>query len=219
MASERIIYPNNPEKLSWEAYITEYPIHATSINLEYERLNNEIRELKNKMFAIVGATPRDICNENDDPFECVTNKMTLLLNDYKFLVKRKWRLSIIERYTEIIEDGHKDKLYGTIDKDTNRQWKPYIWFTSCSPQSIYDCNNEIEEANRMIDYFTEKLMMFACATPKNCYEDEEDSNSFDCLFFEAREILNENDGIEQYWNELFVWEFVKENFNDESYNA
>ena len=69
MSSEIIIYPKNPYELTWESYISEYPIHMSNMDSEECRLKDEINDIKNKIFGLVGAVPRDICNENDDPFD------------------------------------------------------------------------------------------------------------------------------------------------------
>ena len=98
MSSEIIIYPKNPYELTWESYISEYPIHMSNIESEECKLKDEINDIKNKIFGLVGAVPRDICNENDDPFEYVTDKIKSLLSDYKFIVGRLWKLSMIERF-------------------------------------------------------------------------------------------------------------------------
>ena len=128
MSSEIIIYPKNPYELTWESYISEYPIHMSNMESEECRLKDEINDIKNKIFGLVGAVPRDVCNENDDPFEYVTDKMKSLLSDYKFIVGRLWKLSMIERFNEILEDGKKNNRYETIDEDTGKPWRPYIWF-------------------------------------------------------------------------------------------
>ena len=128
MSRERIVYPKNPGELTWESYISEYPIHMSSPEPEQRRLKYEINDIKNKIFGLAGAVPKDICNENDDPFEYVTDKMKSLLSDYKFIVGRLWKLVTIERYNEVLEDGKKNNLYETTDEDTGKPWKPYIWF-------------------------------------------------------------------------------------------
>ena len=219
MARERIIYPNNPETLTWENYVSEYPICGTHSRCsEKQMLDDEINEIKNKIFGLVGATPKDICNENDDPFECIMDKLNILLNDYKFLVKRKWKLNLIEQYEEVFDEGVQKKLNGTIDKDTNKLWKPYVWICNASPENEIQCDIEIEDAQQMIDMFTRKLTMYVTATPSNCYSDNEECQSFDNVFFEVRDLLDSDDGFEHYWWDIFNWTFIKENFNEDSYN-
>ena len=48
MSSEIIIYPKNPYELTWESYISEYPIHMSNIESEECRLKDEINDIKNK---------------------------------------------------------------------------------------------------------------------------------------------------------------------------
>ena len=220
MSKERIVYPKNPDEMTWESYISEYPIHMSSPESERQRLKDEINDIKNKIFGLVGAVPRDVCNENDDPFEYVTDKMKSLLSDYKFIVGRLWKLETIERYNEILEDAKKNNLYGTTDEDTGKPWKPYIWFCGIYAENEYQCVIAIEDNDNVINMLINKLMMFCTSTPDKCFTNcEEDETSFDNVFFNVRDILDSDDGLEYYWWNNLDWKFVKDNFTDDSYNS
>ena len=220
MSRERIVYPKNPDELAWESYTNEYPIHLSSMEQEKRRLKDEINDNKNKIFGLVGAIPRDVCNENDDPFEYVTDKMKSLLSDYKFMVEKLWKLATIERYNEVLEDGKENNLYGTTDEDTGKPWKPYIWFCGIYAENEYQCDTAIEENNGVINMFINKLMMFGTSTPDKCFTDcREDETSFDSVFFNVREILDSEDGLEYYWWNNLDWKFVRDNFTEDSYNS
>lgn len=220
MSSEIIIYPKNPYELTWESYISEYPIHMSNIESEECKLKDEINDIKNKIFGLVGAVPRDLCNENDDPFEYVTYKMKSLLSDYKFIVGRLWKLSMIERFDEILEDGKKNNRYETIDEDTGKPWRPYIWFCGMYAEDEYQCDSSIEENNDVINMLVNKLMMLSTSTPDKCFTDNEnDETSFDIVFFNVREILDSEDGLEYHWWRNFDWQFVKDNFTEDSYSS
>ena len=218
MSSEIIIYPKNLYELTWESYISEYPIHMSNMESEECRLKDEINDIKNKIFGLVGAVPRDVCNENDDPFEYVTDKMKSLLCDYKFIVGRLWKLSMIERFDEILEDAKKNNRYESIDEDTGKPWRPYIWFSGMYADDEYQCDNSIEENNDVINMLVNKLMMLSTSTPDKCFIDRDnDETSFDNVFFNVREILDSEDGLEYYWWRNLDWEFVKNNFTEDSY--
>lgn len=220
MSRERIVYPKNPDELTWESYISEYPIHMSSTESERQRLNDEINDIKNKIFGLVGAVPKDICNENDDPFEYVTDKMKSLLSDYKFIVGRLWKLETIERFNEVLEDAKKNNLYGTTDEDTGKPWKPYIWFCGICAENEYQCDIAIDDNDNVINMFINKLMMFCTSTPDKCFTDcGEDETSFDNIFFNVRDILDSDDGLEYYWWNNLDWKFVKDNFTNDSYNS
>lgn len=219
MGRERYIYPNTPSDWTWEAYMQEYPIHMNTISAEKIKIANDIDNIKIKIFGLVGATPRDICNENDDPFEYVTDKINMLISDYKFLVKREWKLFMIERYNESIQEGEEKKLFGTIDEDTNKEWKPYIWIGGMYADNEYACDSNIEENKSVADMLIEKLIMYVTSTPSNCYENNDEETSFDTVFFDVRSILDKEDGLEYYWWKIFDWEFAKDNFNENSYNS
>ena len=66
-----------------------------------------------------------------------------------------------------------------------------------------------------------KLMMLSTSTPDKCFTDrtdrENDETSFDNVFFNVREILDSEDGLEYYWWRNLDWEFVKNNFTEDSY--
>ena len=218
MGRERYIYPNDPANWSWAAYLQEYPIHMNTIEEEKEKIENDIETIKLKIFGLVGATPRDICNENDDPFEFVTNKLNSLLKDYKFLIKRDWRLFMIERYAETIKEGEEDNLFGTIDEDTQRPWKPYIWISGMYAENEYTCTRNIEENESVLSMLINKLTMYVTGTPNSCYESDDEATSFDSVFFDVRSILDKEDGLEYYWWQIFNWELARDNFNEESYN-
>lgn len=219
MSREVYIYPNHPEEFTWESYISEYPIHMSDISSERKKLKADIDNIKNKIFGLIGAIPRDVCNENDDPFEYVTDKMKSLIDDYKFIVGRLWKLFIIERYNESIEEGDKEKLWNTIDPDTKKPWKPYIWLAGISVSNEYQCESSIEENECTVNMLINKLMMYAASTPDRCFsDDDENGSSFDQTFFDVREILNDEDGIEYFWRQIFNLNFILDNFNEDFYN-
>lgn len=219
MSKERIVYPKNPDELMWESYIIEYPIHMSSIKLERQKLKDEINDIRNKIFGLIGAVPRDICNENDDPFEYIIDKMKSLLSNYKFIVEKLWKLEKIEEFNEVLENGKKNNLYGTINKDTGEPWRPYISFGGIYAENEYQCDREIEKNNNIIDMLVNKLMMFSTSTPDKCYTDCEEELSFDCVFDEVRDILASDSNLEHYWFNNLDRKFVKDNFANGSYNS
>lgn len=219
MSRERIIYPNEPEKWTWEEYCKEFVIHRNNIDDEIETCRTELSNIKYMMYGIIGSTPRDIVNENDDPIECIYSKMMKLINDLKFWVKRCWKLSIIKQYEECIDQGRTDQLYGTIDEDTNKKWQPYIYLCGYYADNEYTCEEEIHNNENVVDMMIEKLMMYAMSTPKQ-YKNDNCENEFENLFFDVREILDdEYDNIDKYIWTIYDWQFIMNNFNEDSYNS
>ena len=82
----------------------------------------------------------------------------------------------------------------------------------------YQCDSSIEENNDVINMLVNKLMMLSTSTPDKCFTDNEnDETSFDNVFFNVREILDSDDGLEYHWWRNLDWEFVKNNFTEDSY--
>ena len=126
---------------------------------------------------------------------------------------------MIERCNESIQEGEENKLFGTIDEDTNKEWKPYIWIGGMYADNEYTCDSNIAENKSVADMLIEKLIMYVTSTPSNCYENNDGETSFDTVFFDVRSILDKEDGLECYWWQIFDWEFAKDNFNEDSYNS
>ena len=219
MGRERIVYPNVPSLWTWESYKSKYDIHDKTLAQEHETIKSNINDIKMKIFGLVSATPKDICNENEDPFESIMHKLNMLLTNYRKLVRKDWELFIIERYYDSIKEGEESNLIGTIDEDTGKPWKPYIWICGIYAENEYTCESEIKDSTNVLNMLIEKLTMYVTSSPSNCYENTDEETSFDTVFFDVRNILDKEDGLEYYWWEIFNWEFVRENFNEDSYNS
>lgn len=219
MGRERIVYPNVPSLWTWESYKCKYDIHNKTLTQEQETIKSNINDIKMKIFGLVGAAPKDICSENEDPFEAIMHKLNTLLTNYRRLVRKDWELFIIERYYDSIKEGEESNLIGTIDEDTNKPWKPYVWISGIYAENEYTCESEIKDSTNVLNMLIEKLTMYVTSTPNNCYENNDEETSFDTVFFDVRNILDKEDGLEYYWWEIFNWEFVRENFNEDSYNS
>lgn len=215
MGRQRIIYPINPIEYTWDNYKDKYPIHCENINDERQKLNNEINNIKNKIFALVGSTPRDICNENDDPLEYIVETFENIIKDYKFITYKLWLLYIIENYEKDIKYGEKNNLLNTIDKDTNEKWRPSITLYGIYAYDIYDCDEEINTNIRLSEMLKNELMMYVSSTPKVT----DDNADFENTFFNVRQLLDEDDGLEYYWFKEFDWALTKNNFDNGSYNS
>lgn len=221
MSRERLIFPNKPEELCWEGYKKLFPISASSAEIEKINIKHNIEAIKLKIYAMVAATPKDVCNENDDPIDYVVNKFIHLINDYKFNVEKQHQLFLIDTYQESKENGPDDAGRGTQDPDVQKEWEPYVWFSSMCPSTEYECEHEIREYENTANFLMHELMMYVAATPTNVYEqkDKYSNESFDEVRFRVREILDEEDGIEYEWWHALSWKFAKDNFNDKSYNS
>ncbi len=219
MGRERIIFPVNPIDFTWDGYVMKYPINSGSIEKELSRINDEISKIKLKIFTLVGATPRDICNENDDPLDYITNVFTQLIADYKFFINKQWLLYKINQYTEDIEYGKEHNLNDTIDEDTQQKWKPSLFIPGVYVESIYECEEEIQTNNKIINNLTNELMTYVGASPDNRIKNEDNDSPFDSLFFRAKAILDEDDGLEYYWHKNNDWQLILDSFNNGSYNS
>ena len=219
MSKERIIYPNYPEQWTWDGYKAKFPMCNDDITIEKEHIKNKINDFKLKLFGLIGATPKDITNDNDDPFDYVTTKFNNIINDFKFIMKKNWYINMIDEYQNSIKEGNDENLVGTIDTTTGHLWEPYIDIVGMCADSKYSCINEIEENTKIEEMLIQELMSYTIATPKNAYTDSESDCSFNDVFFRTREILSQEDGLLYYWNQIFNWEFAFNNWNSKSYNS
>ena len=222
MSRERVIYPNHPEQWTWDGYKQEFPICKQDSFSERKYINERINNLKLKLFGLIGATPKDITNDNDDPLDYITSKFTTIINDLKFLTKKRWYMSMIDEYHNSIIEGEEDNLVGTIDEDTGKEWKPCIDIVGMCVDSQYSCDCEIENNNKIAEMLIQELMSYATSTPTNVFNNnnnEDDDTSFHDVFFRTREILNDYEGLMSYWTEVYNYEFARDNWNEESYNS
>ena len=69
------------------------------------------------------------------------------------------------------------------------------------------------------EQLTNELMTYVGASPDNRIKNEDDDSPFDSLFFRAKAILDEDDGLEYYWHKNNDWQLVLDSFNNGSYNS
>ena len=220
MGRERVIYPNHPEQLTWDGYKQEFPICKQDSFSERKYIDECISNLKLKLFGLIGATPKDITNDNDDPLDYITSKFINIIDDLKFLTKKRWYMNMIDEYHNSIIEGEEDNLVGTIDEDTGKEWKPCIDIVGMYVESQYSCDCEIENNNKVAEMLIQELMSYATATPTNVFNNNVDDNtSFHDVFFRTREILNDYEGLMSCWAEIYNYEFARDNWNEESHNS
>lgn len=222
MSRERIVYPTHPETLTVEHFYKMYPLVNHDLKIEQSNIHEKINRIKLMIYGLVGSTPSKLVNENDDPLEYMTDKLLSLLKDYKYLITELWWISHIEEYEACFNDLLEDIKNNKINEDTCKPVKPYVWFSGVYVESTYACDSEIESDNHIIDSLINELMMFVCADPSSCFNKDDkyvEGNSWDEVNSRINIILDDEEGIEYYWWHILNYEFIRDNFNEDSYNS
>jgi len=222
MSRERIVYPSHPETLTSEYFHDVYPLANKDLRIERNIIKEKINRIKLMIYGLVGSVPSKIVNENDEPLEYVTDKLIALLKDYEYLINELWYISHIEEYEQSFNELSEKIKNGETDEDTGRPVKPFLWFGGVYVESTYACESEIESDRRTLESLINELMMFVCADPSSCFNKDDkyiDSNSWDEVNSRVNIILDDEEGIEYYWWDILNYMFIKDNFNEESYNS